>query len=82
MQSIHIEDRKKINLVGATKIISSTSTQAVVEMEDTTLIIQGTSLEITKLNLENHEVTFVGEFASAKYVNKAEKKGLFKRIFK
>jgi len=82
MQSIYIEDRKKINLVGATKIISSTSTQAVVEMNDTTLIIQGTSLEITKLNLDNNEVSFVGDFVCAKYTNKAEKKSLFKRIFK
>lgn len=82
MQSIYIEDRKKINLVGATKIVSSTSTQAVVEMEEATLIVQGTSLEITKLNLENHEVSFVGEFVCAKYVNKAEKKSFFKRIFK
>lgn len=82
MQSIFLEDRKKLILKGATKIISSTNTQAVVELEQNTLIISGSGIEITKLNLENKEVCFSGNVDSIKFSQKAEKKGLIKRIFK
>ena len=82
MQSIFIEDRKNLVLTGATKIVSSTDTQAVVELSENTLIITGSSLEITKLNLDNQEVSFTGTINSVKFSQKAEKKSLFKRLFK
>ena len=82
MQSICLEDRKNLSLVGVTKIISSTNTQAAVEIGDDTLVITGTDLEITKLSLENKEVSFAGTINSLKFGHKAEKKGFFKRIFK
>lgn len=82
MQSIYLEDQKKLNIIGATKIISSTNTQAVVESENNNIIITGTDLEITNLNLENREVSFAGTFTSIKLSNTTEKKGFFKRLFK
>ena len=82
MQSLYIEDRKKLVVKGATKIISSTDSQAVVELSENTIIITGSSLEITKLNLEEQEVNFSGTINSIKYTQKAEKKSLLKRIFK
>ena len=82
MQSLYIEDRKKLVVKGATKIISSTDSQAVVELSENTIIITGSSLEITKLNLEEQEVNFSGSINSIKYTQKAEKKSLLKRIFK
>lgn len=82
MQSIFLEDRKKLVLKGATKIVSSTTTQAVVELEQSTLIISGSEIEITKLNLENKEVCFSGKIDSLKFSQKSEKKGFLKRIFK
>ncbi len=82
MQSIYLEDRKKLVITGATKIISSTETQAVVELSQETLIVSGADLEITKLNLENNEVSFSGTINNIKFSQKAEKKSLFKRIFK
>ena len=82
MQSLYIEDQKKLKIIGAKKIISSTSTQALVETEENSLIIIGNELEITKLDLENKEVEFLGLITSVKYTNTAERKGFFKRLFK
>ncbi len=82
METICIEDRKKLSLVGATKVISSTSTQAVVEIGSCNVVIAGTNIEVTKLDLDNKIVNFSGEFNSIKYTNKAEKTNLIKRLFK
>ncbi len=82
MQTILIEDRKTIKIVGATRILSSTSSQASVEMNENNLIMSGNNLEITKLDLENGEVVFCGELSSLKFVNKSEKTPLLKRLFR
>ena len=82
MESIFIEDRKTIIVKGATKVISSTATEAIVETNGTNLIINGANLEITKLNLQDKEVSISGTINSVKYSAKHEKVGLLKRIFK
>ncbi len=82
MQSILLEDKSKLTINGATKVLSSTNTQAVIEMQDQNLIVLGQNIEITKLNLENNEVVFKGEINSIKYSQKNEKKNIIKRLFK
>lgn len=82
MESITIEDRKKLSLSGATKVISSTNTQAVVEIGNCNVVISGTNIEVTKLDLDNKLVNFTGEINAIKYANKTEKTNLIKRIFK
>lgn len=82
MESLCIEDRKKLILTGATKVISSTSTQAVVEVGDANIVISGTNIEVTKLDLDNKTVTFSGNINSVKYTAKTEKTSLLKRMFK
>ncbi len=82
MENILIEDRKKILIKGATKVISSTNNQAVVEIENSNLIIYGNNIGVTKLDLENKEVIFSGEISGIKYNKQTEKTGIIKRIFK
>lgn len=82
MESITIEDRKKLSILGATKMVSSTQTQAVVEVGGSNVVISGTNIEVTKLDLENKQVHFSGSFSGVRYVQKTEKVGLMKRIFK
>lgn len=82
METISIEERKKINIAGATKVISSTTTQAIVEVSDSTIVISGVNIEVTKLDLENKEVQFSGEVSGLKYLKKNEKTNVFKRLFK
>lgn len=82
METITLEDRKQISILGANKIVSSTTSQAVVEISDSTLVISGTNIEVRKLDLDNKEVCFTGEITSLKYLKKSEKSSLFKRLFK
>lgn len=82
MERIIIDDRKSIIINGATKVISTTQTQAIVEIEDTNLLVSGTNIEVTKLDLNNKEVEFAGNINSVKYLSKTEKTPILKRIFK
>lgn len=82
MENITIENRSLLKINGATKMLSSTETQSVVEVGDCNLIILGQNLEITKLDLENKEVNIKGKINSIKYSQKSEKNNFFKRIFK
>ena len=77
-----IDNRKLITIFGATKVISSTLTQAVVEINDATMIISGSNMEVVKLNLEDKEVEFSGEIKEVKHSHKQEKTSFLKRIFK
>lgn len=81
-EKITLENRKNMIIFGATKVISSTTNQAVVEVGDTQLVISGSNLEVKKLNLEDKEVCFCGEINSFKYMTKKEKIPFLKRIFK
>lgn len=82
MESITIEDRKKLSILGATKVISSTNTQAVVEVSGSSLVISGNNIEVIKLDLDNKQVVFSGNIGAVKYVTKTEKQPIFKRLFK
>lgn len=82
MDTICIEERKNITIKGATKMISSTNTQAVVEVGSDQVVISGTNIEVTKLDLTNKEVNLSGNFTGLKYTQKTEKVGLMKRLFK
>ena len=77
-----IDSRKLITIFGATKVISSTLTQAVVEINDATMIISGSNMEVVKLNLDDKEVEFSGEIKEVKYSHKQEKTSFMKRISK
>ena len=77
-----IDSRKLITIFGATKVISSTLTQVVVEINDATMIISGSNMEVVKLNLDDKEVEFSGEIKEVKYSHKQEKTSFLKRIFK
>ncbi len=81
-EKIVLDNRKLLTIIGATKVVSSTNTQAVVEVGDTNVLICGNELEVVKLDLEDKEVEFSGNITSFKYINKKEKTPLLKRIFK
>ena len=79
---ITIENSSSITIKGATKVISSTDTQAVVEIGGSNIVITGTNIEVTKLDLENKEVCFSGNINGVKYTQKTEKVNIIKRLFK
>ena len=79
---ISIENQNNININGATKVVSSTQNQAVVESEETSIIISGSDLEVKKLDLDNKEVSFSGKITNIKFSSYSQKLPLLKRIFK
>lgn len=81
-EKIVIDNRKLITIIGATKVLSVTATQAVVEVENSCLVISGSGLEVVKLDLECRTVELSGEIRNLKYTQKQEKVNLFKRLFK
>lgn len=81
-EKIIIDNRNYIFIKGATKVLSVTATQAVVEVDNSCLVISGNNLEVTKLDLEGRSVELSGEIQNLKYTRKQEKIGLFKRLFK
>lgn len=81
-EKVTILDRKEIEIIGATRVTASTAKEAVVEIDGGMLTISGNNLEVTKLDLDNHEVKFSGQINDVKFSERREKVGLLKRIFK
>lgn len=79
---ITIENSSGITIIGATKVVSSTSSQAVVETKENTIVISGNGLEVRKLDLENAEVSFIGKVTNVKLSNQSAKIPFLKRLFK
>ncbi len=79
---ITIENSSGITILGATKVVSSTPTQAVVETKENTIIISGNQLEVRKLDLENNDVSFFGKVTNVKLSNQSAKVPFLKRLFK
>lgn len=82
VEAIHLEG-DFLQIKGATKVISSTKSQAVVECGEKLYVISGNDIEVKKLNLEECEVAFYGKFLMIKLgQTQGKKQPLLKRIFK
>lgn len=81
-QILHLEG-DCLQIKGATKVISSTQTQAVIETTENGIVVLGNEIEVKKLNLEEGEIVLNGKFSCFKFGAVAGKKQpLLKRIFK
>lgn len=79
---LHLES-DMLQIKGATKVISSTQTQAVIETTENTIVVTGTEIEVKKLNLDECEVCLQGKFANFKFgALNGKKQPFLKRIFK
>lgn len=82
-QSIFIENNEQISIKGAKRVVSSTSSQAVIDTDNSTIIISGSAIEVKKLDLESLEVVFSGKFSNIKLASlTSQKTPILKRIFK
>lgn len=79
--TLHLENQL-LFIKGATKVVSSTSTGAQVLTEANSIIITGQNIEVKKLNLDDKEVCFYGEYSQIKLSGSVKKQPLLKRIFK
>ena len=79
---LHLENGL-LQIKGATRVVSSTTSQAVVEMGEKMIVASGSEIEVKKLDLDAGEVAFFGKFNAVKFSeSKGAKGSLMKRIFK
>lgn len=71
-----------LQIKGATKVASSTISQAVIETGESEIIVLGQNIEVKKLNLDDKEVCLSGNFSQLKFNSHTTKVPLLKRIFK
>ena len=79
---LHLEGNL-LQITGVVRVVSTTTSQAVVETEEKSVIINGSGLEVKKLNLDEKEVCLQGEVFLIKVsVARGKKQPFLKRIFK
>ncbi|MBO5394864.1 MAG: hypothetical protein J6A28_03060 [Clostridia bacterium] len=79
---LHLEGNV-LQIKGATRVVSTTASQAVIECAEKCIVISGSGIEVKKLNLEECEVCLQGEFLLIKFgAAQGKKQPLLKRIFK
>ena len=78
-ENLFLKDRKNITLDGIIEIISYSDTSICAKIKDNHLIISGTNITITKLDIEKGVLEANGLFESIKY---GKKINIFKRFFK
>lgn len=80
--NIHLEN-DCLQIGGASKIVSCTENMAVVEVDQTSVVVNGSEIEVKKLNLDEGQVVLSGKFAVIKFTSSTTKKQpFFKRLLK
>ncbi len=81
---LSMEEREKLFLTGVVDVISFDEEVVIAETEKGTLILKGTNLNVSKLNVENGELEIGGYIYSINYEegNYLKEKSLLGKIFK
>ena len=84
IQNLILENREKLNITGATDVLSFDDQLILVETELGLLTVKGEKLRVNKLNLDSEEVIVDGLIQNLSYSNDYNKgkKGLLNKIFK
>ena len=86
VQNLVLENRQKINITGATDVLSFDDQVVIVETELGLLTIKGENLRINKLSLDSSEVIVEGQIYNLAYsdstINDNKVNGFFNKIFK
>jgi len=82
--SVSIKDRAGISITGVTEVVSFDDSSIVLETGLGGMVIEGNSLKIDRLSVENGELSADGKIDSVYYfsVGKKEKGGIFRGMFK
>lgn len=78
--SLLLENRKKLNLTGVESVQSFNEREVFLKLTDGVLNITGINLSVEKLNVEDGNLTVLGEISGIKY--NVKKTNLLGRIFK
>lgn len=80
--SVSILNKEKIEIQGATEVMSSTDKEIIAKLQDSFVFVTGTNLSISKLVPEETLLVASGNISGLKYENRLTKKSFLKKVFK
>ena len=80
--SVSILNKEKIEIVGASEVMSSTDKEIIAKLQDAYIFVNGTNLSISKLVPEETLLVASGNISGLKYENRLTKKSFLKKVFK
>lgn len=81
-QKLCLEDRKNLRLTGVSEVESFSESVIIARTCMGKVIVKGESLKISKLNVEEGELSVEGKINSIEYTKNKEKGGFFENIFR
>ena len=79
---VTIYNREKMEILGASEVLSSTQNEVIARVCDSLMIITGTELRVSKFVPEDKVLGIVGTVNAVKYENKVSKKSFLGKVFK
>ncbi|PKK95844.1 MAG: sporulation protein YabP [Tenericutes bacterium HGW-Tenericutes-4] len=81
---ITLENREKLTLTGIGKVHNANEHTISVEINGTNLIIEGSNMQVSKLDVQTGNMEAIGAFDLIKYSNSGTKsaKNILNRVFK
>lgn len=82
--NVKMEGRKKLELTGISEVINFNEESIILETVMGGLIIKGSNMKVSALNVENGEMCIDGFISSLTYVSKnsGKKENILKKMFK
>ena len=80
--SLTLVNREKLSLTGVCEVISVSETAFVCKLKESSLVINGENLKISKLDVESGKVDLLGKVNNIKYGGEKTKEKFFKKLFK
>ena len=77
-----LDNRKKLSLTGVNDVLGFNEELVSIKTSLGDLIVRGSKLHISKLNLETGEVDIDGQINSLQYIENREGKSFMQRLFK
>lgn len=79
---VSIINREKIEVQGASEVMSSTDKEIIAKLQDSFIFVTGTNLSILKLVPEEMLLVASGTILGVRYENRLTKKSFLKKVFK
>ena len=80
--TITLANRSKITITGVTKVVSISPSAIDLVAYGSGLVVLGSDILVTKLNVETGDIEATGRFDAIRYSNTNSKSNFIKRIFK
>ncbi len=77
-----LTNRKNLCLTGIEKVVGISDSELLVEVDGVALSVQGSNMEVKKLDVESGILEVDGMINNIKYFDKKQKLSFIKRIFK